>query len=112
LGEMLLLNHALLHLRLANTVVPKHAATPFVNAALGSKSLKVLRWSNMMPLPVGENYRVLKPDKMFCLNSRTTLVCRAAYVNALIGDLSLDLLKSVYSCQYYSQELPNALEHP
>lgn len=110
LGETLLVNKTLLHLRLANTSVPKHGSTPLINAATGSQSLKVFRWSNLHPLPVGENYRVLKANKLISLNSRTTSVSRSVYVNSHLGDLTMDLLKSVYQCQYYSQDLPGALE--
>jgi len=98
LGETLLVNKQLRHLRLANTSVPKHASQPLINAAIGSQTLKVFRWSNLQPLPVGENYRVLKADKLICFNSRTAPCSREVFINAHIGDLVMDLFHSIYTC--------------
>lgn len=69
---------------------------------IGSVSLRIFRWVNLLPLPNKDN-TLLANDvtKIIEIESRNNAISRGIYLNPKIGDLPHDLLQDIFKCQFF-----------
>lgn len=84
-------------LRLSNTTVSTEASESLIKTMIGSKSLKSIRWINL--LPFGGTIHVENSlSKLMQIEYRSKPVNRGVYLNTYCGDLVYGLLGDIYRC--------------
>ena len=71
-----------------------------INTALESRSLKTLRWVNLLPIRT-EYFERSNFEKLVVVESRVNPITRDAFINPRIGDLAATLLNDIYKSQYW-----------
>jgi hypothetical protein len=71
-----------------------------INSVLESRSLKTLRWVNLMPIRT-EYYDRSTFEKLILVESRVNPVSKKGFVNPKVGDLAWNLVMDIYKCQYW-----------
>jgi hypothetical protein len=90
-------NESLMSLRLANTNVTTEASEPLLKTMIGSRTLKAVRWVNL--LPFGGTIHVENSlSKLIQIEYRPKPVTRGIYYNTYCGDLVYGLLADIYRC--------------